>query len=67
MFDRKLVLLTVLSLIVNGFAPIWQRKSLQDVTDPYLGPDGVDPDVYGRTSGQESTFCYMTNAQACII
>lgn len=41
-FDRKMVWFSVLSLHVNGFALITQKKSLEDVFSPLSGSEGVD-------------------------
>lgn len=58
-FDRHLVQATVLSWGLNGFAPITQSVSLPVVTGHLFAPDEVDPEPYGRTSGQHSSFIYI--------
>lgn len=47
---------------LNGFAPITHSKSLEDVTGPLSGPERVDPEAYGRESGENSAFPYITYA-----
>lgn len=54
--DRQLVVFTVLSLHVYGFSPVLQSRLFQDVTGPLSCPDGVDPEVNDRSSGQEVHF-----------
>lgn len=45
-------------LCVNGFAPNEQSNSSTDVMKSRLGPDGVDPEAYGKTSCQDTTVSY---------
>lgn len=59
-YDRQLILFTVLSLRVNGFAFITQRKSLEDVTGILSRLEGVDLEACDRTSGKDSAFSYIT-------
>lgn len=61
-FDRHLVLFTVFYLHVNGFDPILQSELLEDVPGRLPGPDGVDSEVYSKTSGQERLFGYIMYA-----
>lgn len=51
---------TVLILRVNGFTPILQGTFFEDRTGPLSDLNGVDPEAYGRTSGQDIAFCYIT-------
>lgn len=59
MLDLQLLQFTVLALRVNGFPPIAQSMSLEDVTGSLSGQVGFSPEAYCRRSEQDSAVCYI--------
>lgn len=59
-FNLDVVQLRALSLHLDGLALINQEISLADVTSPRLVPYGVGPEAFGKTSGQDAAFRYIS-------
>lgn len=60
-FNRQLVQYTLVSLCVNGFALITQKKLPVHATGPLFGADGIHPEAYSRTSWHERAFHYIVD------
>lgn len=58
-FVLELIKFNVLSLRVNGFAPVTQSKLLEYFTGPFSSLDGGDSGAPRRVSGHHSAFWYI--------